>query len=526
MVHGLLQAAPDAILAVDHDGRIVFANTQAERLFGYTRDELMGLSVDALVPDQFRSAHPAHRADYSHDLQPRPMGTGGELAGRRRDGSEFPAEVSLSAVEADGRTLVAAAVRDVTERQDARKEYERLRAQAEEERLERKHHQSQRLESLGQLAGGVAHDFNNLLAVILNYASFVKEEVAAEVGRDDSGRWDSVRSDVTQIELAAERAAELTRQLLAFARREVVRPKVLNLNEAVGEVEQLLRRTIGEHIELVTSLAPGLWSVLADGGQVEQVLLNLAVNARDAMPSGGMLMIETSNVTADEAYVAARPDLEPGAYVCLRVGDTGTGMPAAVRDRAFEPFFTTKPKGKGSGLGLATAYGIVNQAGGRIQIYSEDGVGTTVTALFPVTDAVMVEDVRPLATNVLGQSETVLVVEDEDAMREVTRRILVRNGYSVLVASGAQEALETIREHPGPVDLLLTDVVMPHMLGKELAERAQDERPGLRVLFMSGYAQPVLGANGTLDPGVTLVQKPFSELVLLGKVRDALEGAS
>jgi len=516
MVHGLLQAAPDAILAVDEDGRILFANAQAERLFGYSRAELMGQSVDVLVPERFRPVHAGHRAAYFEDPRPRPMGArlmavGIELAGRRRDGSEFPAEISLSTTESDGRILVAAAVRDVTELREARAERRRL--------------QSRRLESLGQLAGGVAHDFNNLLAVIVNYASFIKEVAEAEGGGhgESAGRWESVRDDVTKIELAAMRATALTRQLLAFARREVVRPTVLNLNDVVREVEQLLQRSLGEHIELATSPSPGLWPVLADVGQIEQVLINLAVNARDAMPGGGVLLIETANLVADETYVASRPDMVPGQYVCLRVGDTGTGMPPAVRDRAFEPFFTTKSKGQGSGLGLATAYGIVSQAGGHIQIYSEEGVGTSVNVVFPVTDVTPAEEAHPATVVLTGRGETVLIVEDEDAMREVTRRILARNVYEVLVASGGPAALEIVRDHPGPLDLLLTDVVMPHMLGKELAEGVQELRPGIAVLFMSGYAEAVLGVKGTLEPGVSLVQKPFSEPVLLAAIREVLE---
>ncbi len=357
----LLEAAPDAVVCVAGDGRIALVNAQAERLFGYRREELAGQPVEILVPDAVRAAHPAHRAAYVADPRLRPMGIGVELAGRRRDGSTFPAEISLSSIDADEGVLVMAAVRNVTERLELQAERERLRNQAERDRLERQLHQSQRLESLGQLAGGVAHDFNNLLAVISNYAAFVKEAVAQEAPAIE---WEAVRADIEQIVQAAERAAGLTHQLLAFARREVVQPRVLNLNDIVRRVEQLLIRTLGEHVELDTSLTAGLCPVLADPGQIEQVLVNMAVNARDAMPGGGKLIIETADTNVDEAYAASRPGLAPGQYASLKISDTGTGIPADILDRVFEPFFTTKPKGAGSGLGLATAYGIVTQATG------------------------------------------------------------------------------------------------------------------------------------------------------------------
>jgi CheY-like chemotaxis protein len=332
-----------------------------------------------------------------------------------------------------------------------------------------------------------------------------------------------VREDVLQIQRAAERATALTHQLLAFGRREVVRPQVLDLNAVVAEVEQLLRRTLGEHVELVTSLAPGLWPIVADPGQVEQVLVNLAVNARDAMPRGGSLTIDTQNLEADVNYASRLPGLEAGRYVRLRVSDTGMGMPKDVIDRAFEPFFTTKPRGEGSGLGLATVYGIVTQAGGRAQIYSEPGLGTTFSALLPAGVSERGAPEREPDAAGTSHGETILVVEDEDAMREVTRRMLSRAGYEVVVAAGGQEALALASDEDVVIDLLLTDVVMPHMLGKEVAERVRGIRPSVRVLYMSGYAQPVLATQGTLDPGVTLIEKPFSASELLTKVREALD---
>jgi two-component system, cell cycle sensor histidine kinase and response regulator CckA len=521
---GLLEAAPDAIVGVGADGRIVLVNAQAERLFGYRRGELVGEPVEVLVPHEARALHPGHRTRYFTHPDPRPMGAGMQLAARRRDGSEFPAEISLSALETEDGLLVSAAVRDVTDRIEAQAERERLRSQAERERLEAQLHQAQRLESLGQLAGGVAHDFNNLLGAILNYAAFVHEKVAAAADRPGgSEEWQQVCDDVAQIERAGERATRLTHQLLAFGRREIVQPQVLNLNGIVTEIEQLLRRTLGEHIQLRTDLGAGLWPVLADPGQLEQVLVNLAVNARDAMPGGGTLVIDTDNLAADDDYVATHHGVKPGRYVRMRVSDTGAGMPKHVLDRVFEPFFTTKPKGEGTGLGLATVYGIITQADGQVRIYSEPGHGTTVSALLPATDQPpsATAEASPARQHRRG-GETVLVVEDEDALREVTSRILVRNGYHVLAAVGGNAAVELAAAHGGDIDLLLTDVIMPKMLGKEVASRLAALKPGIRTLYMSGYAHPVLTSQGTLDPGVILVEKPFTASGLLAKIDEVL----
>ena len=536
----LLEAAPDAMVCVHRHGRIALVNAQAERLFGYSREEMVGQEVEMLVPEHARAVHPSRRARYFPNPQPRPMGAGMELAGRRKDGTEFPAEISLSAIETDEGVLVTATVRDVSDRLEVQAERERLKAQAERERtqaqaererrksqaererLERQLHQSQRLESLGQLAGGVAHDFNNLLGVIVNYTAFVVEEIA----KPDGGDREAVRQDLDQVRRAADRATELTHQLLAFGRREVVRPRVLDLNEVVRDVEQFLRRTLGEDVELVTSLAPDLHAVMADPGQLEQVLVNLAVNARDAMPGGGRLTIETDNVVIDADYAELRPGLEPGEHVRLRVSDTGAGMSPEVIERVFEPFFTTKPKGEGSGLGLATVYGIVAQAGGHARFHSEPGLGTTFTALLPVTRETPTTVPHSTGATAVGGGETVLLVEDEDALREVTRRILARNGYQVLDAARGSKAVDLATNHPGPIHLLVTDVVMPEMLGREVATRVVAARPGIRVLYISGYAHPVLASKGTLEEGLALLEKPFTEPVLLAKVREVLDTPS
>jgi len=514
---GLMEAAPDAMVCVGRDGRIVLVNAQTERLFGYGRDELVGQPVEILVPDHVRGLHPAHRAGYLADPRPRPMGADLELAGRRRDGSTFPAEVSLAAMGTGEEFLVTAVVRDVTERLEIAAEQERLRTQAERDKLKRHLHQSQRLESLGQLAGGVAHDFNNLLGVISNYAAFAGEEVAKEAPDE---RWQTVRDDIGEIQKAAEQAAELTRQLLAFARQEMIQPRVLNVNDAVLGVEQMLIRTLGEHVELITDLAADLPPVLADPGQIEQVLVNLAVNARDAMPQGGKLIIHTASTSIDDT--ASQGEVPPGHYVSLKVSDTGTGIPKDILDRVLEPFFTTKPKGEGTGLGLATVYGIITQAGGHVRIYSEPGLGTSFTALLPITEQHMALAAPPPAEPPRGHGETVLVVEDEPAMREVTRRILDRSGYHVVAVASGQDALDVLASQLEHIDVLLADVIMPRMQGKEIADKIRILQPAARVVFMSGYTQALLGAQGVLEPGVHLIEKPFSESTLLTKLHEVL----
>ncbi len=515
---GLLEAAPDAMVCVDADGRIALVNAQTERLFGYSRDELVGQPVEILVPDQVRDLHSRLRAGYVADPRPRPMGAVMELAGRRRDGTTFPAEISLSAIDTDQGILVTAVVRDVTERLEIAAERERLRTQAERDKLERQLHQSQRLESLGQLAGGVAHDFNNLLGVISNYAAFVGEEVAKELPDE---RWQTLSADIKEVQQAAARAAGLTHQLLAFARQEVIQPRVLNINDVVESVEQLLARTLGEHIELIADLAQDLDLVLADPGQIEQVLVNLAVNARDAMPRGGKLVIQTANTRVDET-MAGQGGPAPGRYVALKVSDTGTGIPKDVLDRVFEPFFSTKPKGEGTGLGLATVYGIITQAGGDVKIYSEPGTGTILTALLPITEQTASCGVPPPAEPQRGHGETVLVVEDEAAMREVTRRILDRNGYRVVASASGHDALHILASQLERIDVLLTDVIMPQMQGKELAEKIRILQPAARVVFMSGYTKGLLSAQGVLEPGVHLIEKPFSEATLLTRLHEIL----
>ena len=374
---GLLEAAPDAIVAVDGGGLIHLVNRQAEALFGYAREELIGEPLDMLVPDRVKPVHPDHRASYFANPTARPMGAELELAARRKDGSEFPVDISLSSLETESGVFVSAAVRDITDRKRIEEDRARLeeqlqQAQLDEQRavLEARLHQSERLESIGQLAGGVAHDFNNLLAGIMNYAALVIDglkEQRARFGLEDDEAFATLAQDVTDITKVATRAAELTHQLLIFSRREVVKPEVLDLNLIVGDMEKLLRRTIGEDVDLGTVLAPDLPHITADRGQIEQILMNLAVNARDALPGGGKIRIETAAFDVDHRNARVH-GVAPGVYVRLMVSDTGVGMTPEVASRAFEPFFTTKAKGEGTGLGLATVYGIATQAGGDVAI--------------------------------------------------------------------------------------------------------------------------------------------------------------
>jgi PAS domain S-box-containing protein len=522
MFKGLLEAAPDAIVGVTRDGSITLINAQAERLFGYQREELLGQPVEILVPERLRNHHPQKRDSYFADPLPRPMGAGAALAAIRKNGTEFPAEISLSALETDRGVIVSAAIRDVSERLEAQAERERLAAQTERDAAERRLQHTRRLESLGQLAGGVAHDFNNILAVIANYSELLIESLDTDaLTADDLA---AARADLVQISRAAERATRLTKQLLAFGRRDITQAQVLSLNHVIGDVEQMLRRTLGEHIHLITQLEHHLWPVNVDPGQMEQILVNLAVNARDAMPSGGTLSIDTSNIHLEQSDVEDTT-LTPGRYVRMRLSDTGAGMPAEVLERAFEPFFTTKPQGAGTGLGLATVYGIAAATGGHVRLYSEPGIGTTVTILLPAVDAQIPADAPdPVQQPPAGvvPHETILLVEDEAALRDTTTRILRRVGYQVLVACGGGEAIEIARTHSSPIDLLLTDVIMPKMMGNEVAARFTQIRPDVPVVYMSGYAQPILTEKGTLPPGVTIVEKPFTGQELLDRINSCL----
>ena len=471
--------------------RFVEVNEAAIRKYGYSRDEFLEMTIAAIRPasempallETLASLEPAqHTGPWVH---------------RTKDGSLIDVEITSHMVDFGGRPARFVMAQDVTEKK----------------KLERQYQQAQRLESLGQLAGGVAHDFNNLLAVILNVTASLKSEL--DLAEGDS------RRDLERIDKAAQSASRLTRQLLSFARREVVQGTVLDVSEQVAGLTDLLRRTLGSHIKLTATLPENVWPVKMDPGHLEQIVINLAVNSRDAMARGGTLSMSVGNVTVDEAYAHGRADLVPGRYVQLQISDSGSGMDKAVLDHVFEPFFTTKPVGHGTGLGLATVYGIVKQVGGHIGVYSEVGHGTTVTVLIPATgEAVAVEVAAPVAHRDPGTG-TVLVVEDYPDLRELIEEILKAAGYQVLSAPDGAAGLKLAREHAGEIDVLLTDVVMPNMLGPDLADALKADYSGLRVLFMSGHAQPALGMT-TLAPGTRLLQKPFMAEELLDQLREVL----
>jgi PAS domain S-box-containing protein len=481
-------------------GSLMAVNAAMVETFGWSREQLLTMGYEDLLGDS--------SADLKDAL-------GGSEGVKRsgpwplsdRDGEKIDCLITSATLrlpDTPGRIVVA---EDVT-------------AQLHTERLLTR---TQRMDSLGQLAGGIAHDFNNLLAVMLNYADFAAQEVST-AAEEDPTRWTQVLSDVREIVTAGGRAAALTRQLLSFARGDSLETHPVNMNEVANGIEHLLRRTLGEHVSLEFSLKSDLWPVDANVGQLEQVIVNLAVNARDAMPDGGRLSIETLNVDVDDEYAASRPERPPGRYVRLRVSDTGVGMDAQARDRAFEPFFTTKDRATGTGLGLATVYGIVKRAGGTIDIYSEPGLGTTISMFLPVAHSHAGAAPEPRTENHrTSGSEMILVVEDDEALRLLTERILGRDGYRVLTAEDGPTAEVIAEQHRGEIDLLLTDMVMPGMLGSELAHRVTDADPSVSVLFMSGYAPPVLVNGGSLPSNAATVDKPFSADLLLGKIRQVLD---
>ena len=497
---GLFESAPDAIILVNQDGRITLANTHAETAFGYTREELIGQPLEVLLPERFREKHSGHRNAYQANPTIRRMGVGLELFGLRKDGSEFPVEVGLSAFQTNGDTAILSFIRDVSERKQ----------------LELQLFQSQKMEAIGRLAGGVAHDFNNHLGIIIGYSELLLERL---------GPNDPLRKNAGMIKEAGLRSASLTRQLLAFSRRQILEPRILDLNEVVSELEKMLRPLIGEDIELVTSLDPLLGKVRGDSTQMEQVIMNLAVNARDAMPQGGKLTIETTNVDLDEAYAKAHVTVKAGPHVMLAVSDTGMGMEPGTLTHIFEPFFTTKEKSKGTGLGLAMVYGIVKQSGGWIWVYSEVGHGTTFKIYLPQAEAGIRGTTADRALpSALKGKETILVVEDEAMLRELACEFLQSSGYTVLEAANGPEAIEISNRHAGPIHLLMTDAVMPGMSGRELAQRLQGHRPEMKVLYVSGYTDDVVLRNGLLEPDRAFLQKPFTRDALMHKVRAVLEG--
>jgi two-component system, cell cycle sensor histidine kinase and response regulator CckA len=401
--------------------------------------------------------------------------------------------------------------------ESARRELaERLRAEAALKKSEEQFRHAQKMEAVGRLAGGVAHDFNNLLSVILSYSDFLIEDMGAQ---------DPRRADLEQIQTAGRRAADLTRQLLAFSRQQVLAPQVLDINAVVREAEKLIRRVVGEDVFVRAVLDDSAGMIQADPGHLNQVIMNLVVNARDAMPAGGMLTITTSRVEIDEGFARDHFGVKPGPYVMLALTDNGMGMDETTQEHIFEPFFTTKEQGKGTGLGLSTAFGIVEQSGGTMAVESKPGMGATFRVYLPrTTEPVRSAIGSPRTAKVRGD-ETILLVEDDEQVRRVVHRILERGGYRVLPAASGAEAVRVLEQHPGAVDLLLTDVVMPEMSGRELAERLVKTRPGLRVLYMSGYNDETILHHRVLTQGIALLEKPVAPEALLGRVRELLASA-
>jgi two-component system, cell cycle sensor histidine kinase and response regulator CckA len=486
--------APITIASIS-DGRYIDVNESFLRLTGYRREEVIGrTSLELKFWER-----PEDRAKLVDLLEKQASVRDLEITFHTKSGEQRTALDSADIIEIDGQKCIIAFLTDITERKN----------------LENQLRQAQKMEAIGRLSGGIAHDFNNLLSVILGYSDDLHEQLVDKP---------ALRRKAEEIKKAGRRAATLTRQLLAFSRQQVLNPKVLDLNEVVVDVEKMLQRLIGEDIELSVKLDRSLGSVKADQGQIEQVIINLVVNARDAMPTGGRVMIETSNVDLDDDYARKHPPVTPGSYILLAVSDTGTGMDAETQAHIFEPFFTTKDLGKGTGLGLATTYGVVKQSGGFIWVYSELGNGTTFKIYLPRTG----KDLRAEKPAVglvksLRGTETILLVEDEEALRELTHEMLVTSGYTVLKAESPARALEIVRGFAGPIHLLLSDVVMPGMSGPDLAEILVCQSPETRVLYMSGYTSHSVNLRGLVESEAVTLQKPFTRELLLRQVRNLLE---
>jgi two-component system cell cycle sensor histidine kinase/response regulator CckA len=502
-LRAMFDTATDGILLVDAK-TLQFVRTNATmcRMLGYSQEELTALSVDHIHPaENIPRVIGMFEKRVQGDITLAPG-----IAVKRKDGSIFPADISAAHLDLDGRPHLLVIFRDITSRKRAEEEHEELQAQLI---------QAQKLESIGNLAGGIAHDFNNLLTTILGCA----ELMLVDIPNDDP-----LRESIEGIKAAGERAASLTRQLLAFSRRQVLQPEVMNLNETTRNMEKMLRRMIREDIELQTILAPDLGQVEADVSQIEQVIVNLVVNARDAMPGGGKITIKTENVYLDDTYAQDRAGVTPGPYVMLSVSDTGMGMTEDVQAQVFEPFFSTKEKGKGTGLGLSTVYGIVKQSKGNIWVYSEPGKGATFKVYLPLVEKSIPETEREEEdVEALTGSETVLVVEDDEQVRRLAIRSLKGYGYSVLAAANGEEAIEVAGKQSEPIHLLLTDVIMPGISSKDMVERLKSTRPEMKVLYMSGYTDNGIVNQGILDTGVVFLGKPFAPEALGRKVRQVLE---
>ncbi len=494
----LVEQAADGIFVTDAEGNYLDANTAGCELLGYSRDELLAMNVRDVIATEPGVHDPPQLEDLRAGIV-----VIRERHVRRKDGSVLPVEVSAKGLP-DGR--MQGIVRDISERKKAEQQRQELAEQLR---------QAQKMEVVGQLAGGVAHDFNNVLTSILGHGEIILRKASLA---------ESVRRDVEEIKVAAERGAALTRQLLAFSRRQVLVPQIINLNEVLAGLEGMLRRLIGENIGLAIVPGRDLGLVRADPVQLEQVILNLAINARDAMPDGGQLAIETNNVELDDAFARTHVGFVPGAYVQLSVRDNGCGMDAETRRQAFEPFFTTKDAGRGTGLGLSMVYGIIQQSGGQVWLESEIDRGTVCIVYLPRTEETSgPAERKPTLVGSPRGFETVLLVEDDHMVRGLASRILEDHGYTVLPASDPGEALKLMHRHGNSVSLLLTDVVLPQMSGRDLAERLRETWPATRVLYMSGYMHDTMYGQGMLESGVAFLKKPFGVESLLRMVREALD---
>ena len=491
----LFESNPNPLFVYTLDTLALLAvNEAAVGQYGYTREEFLAMTLEEMHPPEDVRALRDLVAKSETGFRNR-----GEWRHRKKDGTIIDVEITRNTLTFSGRPAALAMAHDITKRKS----------------VETQLLQAQKMEAVGRLAGGIAHDFNNLLTAIFGSSDLLLEDLTVD---------DQRRADVEDIKKAAQRAAALTRQLLAFSRKQVLALQVLDLNALIADLEKMLRRLIGEDIEFRTILTSDLGAVRADPGQLEQVIMNLAVNARDAMPQGGKLTLETANVDLDAAYAQAHAPLAPGRYAMLAVSDTGIGIDAQVKAHIFEPFFTTKEKGKGTGLGLATVYGIVKQSDGSIWVYSEPGQGTTFKIYLPRVEAAAEPPApKPMPPASVRGSETILLAEDEEAVRNLMRRVLEAHGYTLLVAADGQEALRLADGHKGPIHLLLTDIVMPNLGGRQLAERVVSARHATKVLYLSGYTDDAIVHHGVLEPGIAFLEKPFTPQGLARKVRELLD---
>ena len=502
-LQGIISSAMDAIITIDRNQRIIVFNKAAEQIFRCTASEALGQPIDKFIPERFRSIHGQHIQGFAETgVTARSMDSPATRFALRADGEEFPIEATISQVESEDEKLFTVILRDIGAR---------LRMEAELL-------QAQKMEAVGQLAGGIAHEFNNFLGVLLGYSELLSEEA---VENEKVGRL------VTEIKAATQHAASLTRQLLAFSRKQLMEPQVLDVNRSIWEGHKLLRRLVPANVDVVPVLAPTIGRVRADAGQLQQILVNLVVNARDAMPQGGKVVIETADAELDEVFASQHLDLRPGSYVLLSVSDSGLGMNAETRSHLFEPFYTTKSPGMGTGLGLSTVYGIVKQSGGHISVESIAGKGTTFRIYLPriqaATEESDIRTSRPIERKQSGPA-TILVVEDETSLRRLICFSLEKRKHEVLAAKDGAEAFEIFRQHAAQVQLIVTDLMMPRMDGLELKQHIAALKPDVKFLFMSGYAEHIVEQHrGSLE-GCAFLQKPFLPEELANKVSGLLSG--